>query len=331
MMKAVWFDAFGPADEVLKIGEKPTPAPGPGEVLVRLRTSGPNPSDVKKRAASFPDLLDQGYVIPHSDGAGVIEAVGDGVDPARIGERVWVYQAQYGRRFGTAAAFVSVENRRAPKLPDAASFEVGACLGIPVMTAHRVVHALGGARDQTVLVTGGAGRVGFYAVQWAVKAGARVIATASNEEDAKACREAGAAHVVNHREDGWPEDVLAFTGGEKVDRVIEVEFGNNIDKVIQVIRTGGIITTYSSGANLNPVIPFYRMMFMDLTVYMAIVYAMPEDAKQQAVADINTALESGSLTHRIAASLPLEECARAHQLLEQGAAKGCVVLTIGDG
>ncbi|MEM5517794.1 NADPH:quinone reductase [Henriciella sp. AS95] len=329
-MKAVWFDQFGPAGEVLTVGEKPTPTPAAGEVLVRLKTSGPNPSDVKKRAASFPNLLDNGYVIPHSDGAGIIEAVGDGVSQERVGERVWVYQAQYGRRFGTAAEYVAVESQRAPKLPDAASFEIGACLGIPVMTAHRTVFAGGDVKGQTVLITGGAGRVGYYAIQWAAMAGATVIATASNDADAATCREVGAQHVVNHRDEDWPADLLTFTKGEKVDRIVDVDFATNIEKSLEIIRTSGTIATYSSGTNLNPVIPFYRMMFMDLTVYMAIVYAMPEEAKQAAIKDIDTALTAGTLKHRIAETLPLDDCAKAHKLIEDGKAKGCVVLQVGD-
>lgn len=327
-MKAIWFDEFGPAPKVLKIGDQPKPEPVRGEVLVRIKTSGPNPSDVKKRNASFPNLLDNGHVIPHSDGAGVIEAVGEGVSKTRIGERVWVYQAQYGRRFGTAAQYVSVASERAPKLPDEASFEIGACLGVPVMTAHRCVFSDGDVKGKTILVTGGAGRVGYYAIQWASMAGAKVIATASNEQDKAACLDAGAHHVVNHRDDTWPEDVLAFTGGEKIDRVVEVEFATNIEKVLEIIRIGGTVATYSSGSNLNPVIPFYRMMFMDLTVYMAIVYAMPEEAKQHAINDINAALSEGKLKHRIASVVPMDECAKAHELVESGTIRGCVVVTI---
>lgn len=327
-MKAIWFEEFGPAADVLKIGDQPKPDIGPGEVLVRLKTSGPNPSDVKKRSASFPNLLDGGHVIPHSDGAGIIEAVGEGVSTDRVGQRVWVYQAQYGRRFGTAAEFVSVASERAPRLPDQASFEIGACLGIPVMTAHRCVFSDGDVKGKTILVTGGAGRVGYYAVQWAAMAGATVIATASNDADKAACMDAGAHHVVNHRQETWPEDVLAFTNGEKIDRVVEVEFATNIENVLEIIRIGGTIATYSSGSNLNPVIPFYRMMFMDLTVYMAIVYAMPEDAKSQAIHDINEALASNKLKHRIAATVPFEECARAHELVENSATRGCVIVTI---
>jgi NADPH:quinone reductase-like Zn-dependent oxidoreductase len=327
-MKAVWFERFGPASETLMIGQQPKPAPGIGEVLVRLEMTGVNPSDVKKRAGAFPSLLDEGLVIPHSDGAGVVEAVGPGVDAARVGERVFVYQAQYGRRFGTAAEYVALDARRAPRLPDAASFAVGACIGIPIMTAHRCVHADGPVSGQTVLVTGGVGRVGYYAIQWARMAGARVIATAGKPADERVCREAGADHVVNHREPGWGRHVLQFTGGARVDRVVEVEFGANLSEVLDCIRTGGTIVTYSSTRVPEPKLPFRDMMFMDLTVRMVIVYAMPEEAKEAAIRDTASALESRQLRHRIAHELPFEAMAQAHELIEQGGFGGCVVVSV---
>ncbi len=327
-MKACWFDAFGAAQKVLKQGDWPTPEPGPGEVLVRLHTTGVNPSDVKKRAGAFPDLLDAGPVIPHSDGAGVITAVGNGVPDSRIGERVFVYQAQYARQCGTAAEFVALDSLRAPVLPDNTSFEVGACIGIPIMTAHRCVFADGPVADQLILVTGGAGRVGHYAIQWAHRAGARVIATASNEQDAAACREAGAEAVVNHREPDWGKAVLDVTGDQKVDRVIDVEFGANLPELLQCVRIGATIVTYSSTVVPEPALPFRTMMFMDLTVRMVIVYAMPEEAKAQAVADTQAALTEGSLEHRIAKTLPFDQMAKAHEIIEEGSVRGCVVVTI---
>jgi len=220
-MRAAWFESFGPAKDVLRVGEMDTPQAGPGQVLVRMYTSGVNPSDVKKRAGSFPNLLDEGPVIPNSDGAGVIEAVGDGVSANRIGERVWIYQAQFARRLGTAAEYVAIDDSRAPRLADNASFDVGACLGIPAMTAHRCVFADGDVDGRTVLVTGGAGRVGHYAIQWASQAGAKVIATASNDLDAAACTSAGANTVVNHRDDNFSASVLDATNGEPVDRIVD--------------------------------------------------------------------------------------------------------------
>ncbi len=327
-MRAAWFEAFGEASEVLQIGELETPTPAAGEVLIRLHTSGINPSDVKKRAGSFPDLLNGGFVIPNSDGAGVIAAVGEGVDAARMGERVWVYQAQYGRRFGTAAEYLAIDSGRAPTLPDNAGFDVGACLGIPVMTAHRCVFADGDIRGQTVLVTGGAGKVGNYAVQWASQNGANVIATASNPDDVAACESAGAGKIVNHRESNLADAILDANKGELIDRIIDVDFGANLLTSVEVLRIGGTIATYASSGQPEPTLPFLRMMYKDLTTRFVIVYAMPETAKAQAIADIAAALSDGWLQHRIAHSLPLDHIVNGNEIIEQGVVRGAVILTI---
>ncbi len=327
-MKAAWFERFGPAAEVLQLGDLPVPQAAEGEVLIRLHSSGINPSDVKKRGGSSPGLLEQGPVVPHSDGAGIIEVVGTGVASDRIGQRVWVYQAQHGRSLGTAAEYMAIDQRRAAPLPENASMEVGACLGIPAMTAHRCVFADGPVEGLTILVTGGAGRVGYYAIQWAAQSGAKVIATASNEADAKACREAGAAAVVNHREPGWGQQVLEVNAGLRVDRVVEVDFGANLPVLLDVLKTSGTIATYASTSQAEPKIPFYRMMFMDITLRMVLVYEIPEPAKQAAIADIESWMQQGRLKHRVAEVLPLERIADAHELIEQGKVRGCVVLNI---
>lgn len=330
-MQAAWFCQFGPAEKVLEVGEIERPVASAGEVLVRLATSAINPSDVKKRAGSFPDLLDGGLVIPNSDGAGVIEAVGSGVSAARIGERVWIYQAQYARRFGTAAQFVAIDASRAVTLADEISFEIGACLGIPAMTAHRAVFADGRVDGQTIVITGGAGRVGHYAIQWASQAGARVIATASNRDDIATCIEAGAQAVVNHRDPDWDEQIIEQVGGANVDRVIDVEFGANLDKTLKFIGTSGVITSYSSTQVSEPTLPFFQMMYKDLTVRLIIVYAMPEPAKAHAIADIGTALAEQLLIHRVAHVLPLHEIVRGNQLIEAGGLSGSVILTTNSG
>jgi NADPH2:quinone reductase len=327
-MRAAWFDTFGPAKDVLHVGELDNPVAAAGEVLVRLHTSGINPSDVKKRTGSFPNLLDAGLVIPNSDGAGVIEAVGDGIDKARIGERVWIYQAQYGRRFGTAAEYIAIDGTRAPKLPDNAGFDIGACLGIPAMTAHRCVFADGDVKGQTILVTGAAGRVGFYAVQWASQAGATVIATASNPDDADACRNAGAHHVVNHRDENFVAAIKEAAGPGLVDRIVDVEFGANLATSIEVLRIGGVIATYSSAQVTEPKLPFFQMMYKDISIRIIIVYAMPEPAKIAAIADIDRALGENRLQHRIAATMPLADIAAGNELIEQGTIRGAVVLNI---
>jgi len=327
-MRAAWFDTFGAARDVLRVGNLQKPSPGPGEVLVRLYTSGINPSDVKKRAGSFPNLLDDGLVIPNSDGAGIIEAVGAGVDDSRIGERAWIYQAQFARRFGTAAEYVAIDSSRAPGLSDKAAFDVGACLGIPVMTAHRCVFADGDVDGQLVLVTGGAGRVGHYAIQWASRAGARVIASASNPDDIEACLQAGAAAVVDHRSEHFADQVLQAGEGRLLDRIIDVEFGANLATSLDVIRVGGTIATYASSVVPEPQLPFFRMMYKDLTVRFVIVYDMPETAKQAAIEDIARALDEQTLVHRIAHKVPLDEIAVGNELVEKGTLRGCVVLTI---
>ena len=325
-MKSAWFESFGSASDVLIVGEQDKPVPSDGEVLVRLSTSAVNPSDVKKRAGSLPNLLDEGIVIPHSDGAGIIEAVGHGVAAERVGERVWVYQAQYGRRLGTAAQYVALDSRRAVRLPEHISFEIGACLGIPVMTAHRCVFADGPVEGQTIVVTGGAGRVGDYAVQWASQAGARVIATASNDDDSESCLKAGAAAVVNHRDEDWASQVVAANGGQRVDRVVDVEFGGNLPAVLDMLATGGTIASYNSSLITEPKLPFYRMMFMDLVIRLVIVYAMPESAKQAAIDDIDHALGENRLRHRVAHVLPIDKISEAHELIEHGGFRGCVLV-----
>jgi NADPH2:quinone reductase len=327
-MRAAWFEEFGPAADVLIVGELATPTPNAGEVLVRLHSSGINPSDVKKRAGSFPNLLDDGGVIPNSDGAGIIEAVGEGVAASRVGERVWVYQAQFARRLGTAAEYIALDSSRAATLPDNVAFDVGACLGIPAMTAHRCVFADGDVAGQTIVVTGAAGRVGFYAVQWASQAGATVIATASNDADSAACKAAGAAHIVNHRSDTFADDILAANGGERVDRVIDLEFGTNLPAWIATLKTSGTIAAYGSAVVSEPTLPFFQLLYMDMNIRFVIVYAMPESAKQHAIMDINSALAAERLTHRIAATFQLEDIAAANELIEQGTVRGAVILSI---
>ena len=270
-MKAVWFNSFGNAKDVLTYGEQEVTQPGSGEVLVRLSTSAVNPSDVKKRRGASPTLIEKGFVIPNSDGAGVIEAIGEGVDPQRTGQRVWIYNGQYGRRFGTSAEYITLPQEQAVYLPDEAGFDIGACMGIPAMTAHRCVMADGNIEGQTVLVTGGAGRVGHYAIQWAKHFGATVIATAGSEHSKKHCREAGADFVAGHPSESSNKEILEFTGGRKIDRVVEGDFGVNLPHLMQILKTGGVIASYSSMSIMEPKIPFVRMMFMDITIRLVLV------------------------------------------------------------
>ncbi|RKZ49818.1 MAG: NADPH:quinone reductase [Gammaproteobacteria bacterium] len=325
-MKAAQYNSLGPAKEVLELVELDAPTPAHGEVLVRLSCSAVHPSDVKKRAGAFPDLLNDGFIIPHSDGAGTIEAVGRGVPHSRIGERVWVYQAQYGRRFGTAAEYVAVDSSRAVLLPDNTGFDVGACMGIPAMTAHRCVFADGSVEGQTILVIGGAGRVGHYVIQWAKYAGAQVIATASNPEAEAHCYAAGADVVCPHQGDELINIVTELTEAKGVDRIVDSEFGANLPVLLDVAGTGATIATYGSMQVPEPSIPFRRMMFLDLTIRMLLVYAMPEAAKLDAIYDITDFLERDLLQHRIAHQVSLEKIVDAHELIERGGFYGAVIV-----
>jgi NADPH2:quinone reductase len=327
-MQAAWFKKPGPAHEVLEIGEWDTPMPKADEVRIRLHASAVNPSDVKKRAGAQPAGLEDGAVIPHSDGAGVIDAVGPGISKVRIGERVWVYQAQYQRRFGTAAQFVTLPAQRVVTLPKEISFEVGACLGIPAMTAHRAVFANGAVEGQTFLITGAAGRVGYYAVQWAKWEGAQVIATVGSSEQVMEVSDAGADHVINFREQDVAGSVMDLTDGTGVDQIVDVEFGVNLETSVKVLKTGGAITSYSSTQSLEPQLPFYPMMFQNITVRLILVYNMPESAKRQATAHITEYLEHGRFIHRLAAIHPLEDIAKAHEAIEHGGSSGAVIVKI---
>jgi NADPH2:quinone reductase len=320
-MRAAWYERNGPAREVLVVGEMPTPSPGPGEVLVRLATSGVNPSDWKTRGGSRPMVAPR--VIPHSDGAGVIEAVGEGVDRARIGQRVWIWNGQWKRPFGTAAEYIALPAAQAVALPEGTSFEAGACLGIPALTAWRALQVDRGVAGQTVLVAGGAGGVGHYAVQMARLMGAKqVIATVSSPEKAA---HAKADHAINYREEDVAERVKELTGGRGVDRVVEVDLAANAALLPKVVRQDGLCVCYGSGKP-EMVLPFGPMILSGAAVRFFIVYELAEEARREGVAQLNRWMEEGKLSHAIGATLPLAEIAASHEAVEAGAVMGNLVL-----
>jgi len=326
-MHAIWYERNGEAEEVLEYGELETPTPATGEVLVRLAASGVNPIDVKRRRGARGQVIKDPLVVPGFDGAGVIAAVGDGVPESRIGERVWVCEAQWQRPRGTAAEFVTVPAERAARLPDATSFVEGACLGIPALTAYRAVFADGPVAGQTVLVTGGAGAVGAYAIQFAKLGGARVLTTVSSDQKAEIAADAGADYVFNYKAENVVQRIADLPGDGGVDRIVEVEFGGNLPQSLEVLKPNGVIAAYASDAVLDPKVPFYALAYKSATIRFILVFMMPEAAKQQAIADIARWLEAGELRHYVARRLPLAEAVAAHQAMEAGVI-GNIVLEI---
>jgi NADPH2:quinone reductase len=290
------------------------PAAGPGEVLVKVALSGVNPTDWKSRSGSTPRPID-GFQVPHHDGAGVIEAVGDGVDPARAGQRVWLWLAAAGRRWGTAAEWTVVPEDQAVPLPDGASLELGASLGVPAMTAHWCVFADGPVSGKTVLVAGGAGAVGHFAIELAVRAGARVVATASGPEKAELARKAGAAHVVNYRDADAAAQIRAAAG--QSDRVIEVALGANLALDLAVAKPGSMIVTYAAEP-ADPVLPVRACMTANVTLRFVLLYGVPRAALREAAADITAALTEGALTGLPVHRFGLSDIVAAHEAAEAG-------------
>lgn len=324
-MLAGWYERHGPAREVLRVGEQPDPVPGKGEVRVRLHASAVNPSDVKARNGSRPVIPPR--VIPDSDGAGTIDRVGPGVPRRRVGERVWVYNGQWQRASGTSAQYIALPTAQVIALPRKCSWAQGACLGIPVMTAHRCLFADGSIDGMTVLVTGGAGVVGHYAVQLARSAGARVIATVSSPEKADHARKGGAHATINYRTENVAARLDELTRGKGIDRVVDVELGINLATYEKALRPAAVIATYASAATQEAVL-HSRLRQRNVTVRMVFVYTMPDDAKRQAIADIGRWLARGRPKFAIAARFPLGEIAAAHETVESGNKIGHVILDI---
>ena len=326
-MKAVYYERFGPAAEVLVEGELPDPVPGPGEVLVRLRATGVNPSDVKLRAGLRAGAaMEFPRVVPHSDGAGVIAAVGPGVAPSRVGERVWIWNGQWGRAFGTAAEAIALPEAQAVALPGGTSFTEAACFGIPAMTAWYALFGDGvELAGRTVLVTGGAGTVGRYACQMAALGGARVIATVSSEEKAV---HSGAAEWVNYRRADVADAVMELTGGAGVDRIVEVDFGGNQTASLALIRPGGVIAAYASAGVMAPALAFYPFMFRNVTLRMLIVYQLTAAERRRGEAQLGAWLEAGALSHAVVLGGGLADIAAAHDRVTAGDKLGTVVLEI---
>jgi NADPH2:quinone reductase len=327
-MKAAWYEEVGQPHEVLQVGDREMPEPQHGELRVRIHASGVNPADANRRRGEKKWQRLPGAVIPHCDGAGIVDAVGTGVPEDWIGRRVWTNIAGGYRQNGTAAQYVCLPLDNIARLPDNTGFSEGACLGVPAMTAHCCLFSDGSIAGQDVLVTGGAGAVGNYAIQLAKWAGARVIATVSSDAKALVARQAGADLIVNYRNDDTIEAVKDFTGGIGVDRAVDVDFGGNLETLLGTVRTGGVIATYASRGNETPGVPAYPAMMLSLTAKFVLLPTVSDALRSRAKSDIVRWLEAGHAIHRIAQEFPLDQIADCHALVEGKTKIGCAIVTV---
>jgi NADPH2:quinone reductase len=327
-MIAAYYTRYGAAREVLEVSELPDPQPGPGEVRVRVRYSGINPSDCNRRSGTR-DRPGYPLIVPHSDGSGEIDAVGQGVSRERIGEQVWIWNAQRQRPFGTASEYVALPSAQAVPLPRGMTVEEGACVGVPAMTAYFSLFDAGPIEGLDVLVTGAAGACGRYAAQFAALGGARtVVTTVSGEEKARLVAEAGASVIVNYRTEDVAARIKEVTDGRGVDVISEVDFGGNLKTTLAVMKVGCFVGAYASKGAAEPVLPFYPLLFSNVLVRFIQCYAMPDALRAAGTRDLTRWCEEGRIKHPPTTVLPLEDVASAHELVESGSVIGKVLLRI---
>ena len=326
-MRCISYNRLGPAADVLTQQTYDTPAPAAGEVTVRLALSGVNPSDIKSRNGAVAGVTKPAFenVIPHSDGAGVIQAVGEGIDAARIGTRVWIWNAQWQRAFGTASTHITLPSEQAVDLPDGVSMETGAILGIPGLTAAEAVFGAGDVAGKTLLISGGGGTVGYLAVQLAAWGGAHVITTCS-PRDMDRVKAAGAHTVLDYRSDMLAADIIAANNGALVERILEVEFGANVDMNAEVIAPNGTIAAYGSQLEMMPTLPFRPLLFKAVTLDIILIYLLPLADRLERIERLNNALAQGALTCPVAQVFAMEDCIAAHEAVLAGNRAGAVLV-----
>jgi NADPH2:quinone reductase len=325
-MRAAWYSKNGDARAVLEVGELPTPAPAPGEVRVKLATSGVNQSDVKARSGR---PLSSERIVPHSDGAGIIDAVGEGVSPARIGERVWIWNAQWRRPMGTAAEYIALPEQQAVLLPNSLDFAAGACLGIPAMTAFQAVRLLGEVAGKTVLVIGASSSVGRYAAQLALIGGATVIGTVGSAAKAESARAAGVATTINYKTESVAQRIGALTAGHGVDAIVDMDFSTSA----QLLGSGGLaphgtLVCYGSNDYGEIPVPFRALLWNSLSMRFFLVYDLAPGARRAVIEGLNHILARGQLAHTIGARFRLDEIAAAHEAVERGSSIGNVIVDL---
>ena len=325
-MLAGFYKQFGSAKDVLEVDVIEDPKPSKGQVKVRLLSSGVNPSDYKMRLGSRP--LVGPFQVPGSDGSGLIEEVGEGVSPSRIGQRVWVFNAAYHRQFGTSAQFTVVEDWMAQPLPDKLNNDQGACLGIPVMTAYRCLFSDGPIKGKVIYIVGGAGVVSNYAIQLAKWGGAKVITSVSSSEKYQYAKEAGADEIINYRSQNVKDEILRITNSEGVDRIIEVDFGNNLSASADILKEGGVNVMYAYSNQPQIPLPIMSFMTKNITLKFTLVYSISSNERQEVLSGIQSWLDQTQPIFNIAKKFELKDIVQAHELVESGKKIGHVLLEI---
>lgn len=325
-MRAAWYAKNGKAREVLVVGEWPTPMPGAGEVRVQIAVSGVNPSDVKARSTR---PLGNERIVPHSDGAGVIDAVGEGVSPGRIGERVWVWNGQWRRSMGTAAEFIVLPEVQAVQLPESTDFAAAACFGIPALTAFHAIRQLGDIAGKSVLVIGASSSVGHYAAQMAAIGGARVIGTVGSVEKARHALAAGADATIDYKTEPVAERVLQLTGGRGVDAIVDMDFSTTV----QLLANGGLaphgtLVSYGSNVYGDIPVPFRALLWNSYSLRFFLVYDLAPPDRRAAIDGLGQLVAGGQLLHTIGARFGIEQIAMAHETVEAGRLIGNVVVDL---
>lgn len=325
-MRAAWYEKNGAARDVLRVGELPDPTPGPGEVLVQVYTSGVNPSDVKSRVRR---PLNGPLVIPHSDGAGVVRAVGAGVSNTRVGQRVWLWNGQWQRAMGTASEFICLPDNQAVELPDAVDFQAGACLGIPALTALQAIRLAGPLAGKTVVVIGAGNSVGHYVAQLAVQRGATVIATAGAPARKAHALDAGASQVIDYRHEPVSARIRELTSGRGADVIIDMDFSTTAALISEgALRSHGSLITYGSNSTEQVLVDQRVMMWESLSIKAFLVYDLTPADRSAVLAEMTDLLRANQLKHAIGAVCPLADIAKAHELVESGSVVGNVLVSI---
>lgn len=327
-MKAAWYVAQGAPKDVFQVGVMPDPVPAPGEVRVRVHASGANPTDTYTRSGVRRRGLPYPRIIPHQDGTGVIDAVGDGVAASRIGERVWIYMAQWQRPFGTAAEYCVVPSERAPRLPDNCGFNEGASLGVPWLTAHYAVTMDGPVEGKTVLVGGGTGAVGYYCIQIARARGAHVIASVGSAGKGALARAAGADEVVDFRAEDVGARIGALTGGRGADRILEPFFAKNAVLYPQMLAKCGTVIAYGAGGAEGTISAAWGIQNQP-TIRFIYMYEFPAEAYSRAVADFTALQTAGKLKHLPVREFSIEQVAQCHDAVEAGNSGTRMIINLG--